>query len=217
MRRTEDPSAKWVELPAGKKTYLSAGVYRLAIESDSSKPYSTTVKLEAGRNVDFSPQLAPHQSCQLANTSEVTGSGDWFKPKNSANFVYLSAACSDVNLLFERPKGHFLGKRSVEVEIEVAGGAGRIVWELDSDKISRKSVAQHAFDQHESRIQGLMAGNSDHYAVRVHVEGRSILITNGDDAVLDQYVPNNPALYDLTGARLGIRTSAPFRFSSSSM
>ncbi len=214
---TEVAGAKWVELPPGKRTYLSAGAYQLAIESDSGKSYSTTVKLEAGHNVDFSPQFTPLQRCQLANRSEVTGSGDWFKPRNGANFVYLSAACSDVNLLFERPKGHFLGKRSVELEIEVAGGLGRVVWELDGDRISRKSIAQHALDQHESKIRGLMAGNSDHYAVHVHLEGQSVLITNGNGAVLDQYVPNDPALHDLTGARLGIRTSAPFKFSSPSM
>jgi hypothetical protein len=215
--RTEVAGAKWIELPSGKKTYLSAGVYQLAIESDSGKSYSTTMKLEAGRDVDFSPQFTRLQRCQLANQSEVTGSGDWFKPRNSVNFIYLSPACSDVDLLFERPKGHFLGKRSVEMAIEVPGRAGRIVWELDSDRISRRSIAQHAFDQHESKIQGLMAGNSDRYAVHVHVEGRSVLITNGNGAVLDQYVPNNPALHDLTGARLGIRTSASFKFSSPGM
>jgi hypothetical protein len=212
-----DENARWIELPTGKPVSLSAGTYQLAIESEGDRSYATEVHLEAGRSLDFSPQLAPVQHCQLETPSEAANDGAWIKPRSAGAFVYLSPGCVSINLVFVKPKGNFMGRRRVDWSLEMPAGAGRINWEFDGEKISRKSTVQHTFDQREANIQASVPTKANEYVVNIHVEGSRVVITGENGTVLDDYTPTNPILHDLIAGRIGVRTSAEFRFTSGGM
>jgi hypothetical protein len=101
-----------------------------------------------------------------------------------------------------------MGRRRVDWSLEMPAGAGRINWEFDGEKISRKSTVQRSFDQREANIQASVPANANEYVVNIHIEGSRVLITGENGTVLDDYTPTNPTLRDLTTARIGIRTSA---------
>ncbi len=212
-----DENARWIELPTGEPVSLPAGTYQLAIESDGDRSYTTEVHLEAGRSLDFSPQLAPVQHCQLEKPSDVANDGVWIKPRTAGTFVYLSPGCVNISLIFVKPKGNFMGRRRVDWSLELPAGAGRINWEFDGEKISRKSTVQHTFDQREANIQASVPAQANEYVVSIHVEGSRVVITAENGTVLDDYTPTNTILRDLTAARIGIRTSAEFRFTFGGM
>ena len=213
--RSGDPNAKWIVLTPGKKTPLAAGTYQVAVEATGNS-YATGIKLEAGHNFDFKPIETAMQHCQLQNPGEAAVQGDWMKAKNSGSLVYLSAGCVNVNLLFGKLKNGFLVKKRIEWTIEVAGGAGRVAWEFDGEKISRKSIVQQqTIDPREANIQSLMNGNPKSYDIRIRVDGQHIRIINENGATLDDYTPQNPTLNDLAGGRVGIKTSGEFKFSGS--
>ena len=211
--RSGDPNAKWISLAPGIKTSLAAGIYQVAIELPG-KSYSTGIRLEAGRNLDFAPIDEPTNAhCGLQNPDGIAVQGDWMKAKNTGGVLYLSRGCVNVNLVFAKPKSSILGRKHVEWEIEAPTGEGHIRWEFDGEKLSRKSVTQEqTFDQHDANVQSLMKG-SNSYDIRIRVDGQHVRITNGNGAALDDYTPDNPALHDLAGGRLSIKTPGEFKFS----
>jgi hypothetical protein len=147
----------------------------------------------------------------------VANDGVWIKPRTAGTFVYLSPGCVNISLIFVKPKGNFMGRRRVDWSLELPAGAGRINWEFDGEKISRKSTVQHTFDQREANIQASVPAQANEYVVSIHVEGSRVVITAENGTVLDDYTPTNTILRDLTAARIGIRTSAEFRFTFGGM
>jgi hypothetical protein len=214
--RGGDPNAKWISLTPGSKTSLAAGIYQVAVEFPG-KSYSTGIKLEAGRNLDFVPIAEPiNAHCVLQNPDGAAVQGDWMKAKNAGSVLYLSPRCVNVNLVFAKLKSSLLGRKHVEWEIESPTGEAHILWEFDGEKLSRKSVAQEqTFDQHDANVQNLMKG-SNSYDIRIRVDGQHVRISNGNGATLDDYTPDNPALHDLAGGRVSIKTPGEFKFSGSS-
>jgi hypothetical protein len=212
-----DPNAKWISLTPGIKTALAAGIYQVAVELPGNKSYSTGIKLEAGRNFDFAPIDEPANAhCVLQNPGGVAAQGDWMKAKNAGSALYLSAGCVNVNLVFAKLKSSLLGRKHVEWDIEVPTGEGHILWEFDGEKLNRKSIArEQTFDLHAANVQSLMKG-SNSYEIHIRVEGQHVRISNGTGVTLDDYTPDNPALQDLAGGRVSIKTPGEFKFSGSS-
>jgi serine/threonine protein kinase len=216
--RIGDPNARWVELSPRKATSLPAGNYRLAVESEHNGSYGTEIRLEAGSNADFTPQFAPLQECKLEHAANGSFDGNGAKPHNGAAFTYLSAGCLNVNLTITRPKPGFTGKRKVDWVIETSESAGRIAWEMDGERISRKGViGDQAFDRRSAILPPGMHGDGNPYVIRIRVEGSRVVISDGEGAVLDDYTPQNSILQHLSGARLGVKSSAGFTFAGGGM
>lgn len=214
--RSGDPNARWISLTPGIKTFLAAGIYQVAVEQPP-RSYSTGVRLEAGRNLDFAPiDEPPNPHCALQNPDGAVVQGDWMKAKNPGGALYLSPGCVNVNLVFAKLKASLLGRKHVEWEIETPTGDAYILWDFDGEKLSRKGVAQdQTFDQRDANVQNLMKG-SNSYDIRIRVDGKHVRISNGNGATLDDYTPDNPALHDLAGGRVSIKTPGEFKFSGSS-
>ena len=106
----------------------------------------------------------------------------------------------------------FLAKRKVSWQIDMQGGAGRIQYDLDNEKIKRQAIAGKIFDVKETNVEQLIKDDTGSFSVRIRVEGSNIRITNQSGEVLDDYTPQNSVLHDLTGGMLGVRTNAEFKF-----
>ena len=213
IRRSGDPNAKWIELVPGKKTVLGVGNYDLHAEAPGFNPWDSPIKIEAGREFNWTPQLKAVPGCQLQNPAAVNTNGEWLRSKNSGSLIYLVPGCVNVNFVFARHKGPSLFKKHMEWVLDVAGGNGRIAYEIDGDKFSRKAIVQNTIDQQESDVQQQLMGEADGFHIRIRVEGQHVRISNDRGEILDDYTPQNPALHDLATGRVGVKTSADFKFS----
>jgi serine/threonine protein kinase len=208
VRRAGDANTNWIELSSGKKTTLPVGVYDAQANSPDSSPVSKQINVEAGRNADFAPQFLKLQHCQLEDAAAVTLDGDWMKAKNSGRLIYFSPGCVNVNLVIAKPKG-LLSRKRVEWDLEAPGGAGRVQYELDNDKLARKAVVQHPTDNVEKTIKE----DSAEFKVHIRVDGSHIKVTDEKGEILDDYIPQEPVLHDLSSGRLGLKTTGEFKFS----
>jgi serine/threonine protein kinase len=217
IRRSGEEGASRSNLTVGQRKELPAGNYEIVIEAPQGfKPYQTGIRLDAGHNLDFTPLIIPVQDCQLQTPGDVTEDGEWKKAKNSSAFVFLRAGCLNVNLPFRKSGVNSMGKERVELQILANGGTARIDWSLDGGTIHRKvTVGPHSLDKRDVRVQDLLNGSLERYDIRVRVEEQHIKVLTGSNAVLDDYVVQNPALHDIGAASLGVRTSAEFQFSGS--
>jgi serine/threonine-protein kinase len=211
IRRSGDPNAKWIDLVPGKRTVLVIGTYNLHAEAPGFNPEDIQTRIEAGKDASWNPTLKAVPGCQLQNPSDVNPSGEWLKAKNSGSLVYLAPGCVNVNLVFAKHKGPSLFGKHMEWVLD-AGSNGRIAYEINGDKLTRKAVAEKkTFDEYESDAQ--LNGAADGFHIRIRVEGRHVRISNDRGEVLDDYTPQNPALHDLASGRVGIKTSGDFKFS----
>jgi hypothetical protein len=155
------------------------------------------------------------QKCQLQDATQVESNSDgWLKLKNSGNFVYLKAGCSNVNLIFTKPRAGLLGKiakKRPQWTINMPDAKSFVQYELDDQKINRAMVvAGEISDKYDKKVNAEANGQSTSLSVRVRVEGKHVQVTNEKGEVLDDYVTND----DLTNAKLGIKTDARFVFRS---
>ena len=214
VRRDSDPNAKWIDLSAGSNTNLRAGNYQVVAESDGYKAMTGEVKVESGANTGYAPRLTPLQVCKLQNPDDVSISGDLVKANNVENLVYLTPGCVNVNLTFVKPKG-LLTRKRVEWVLEFASGAGHITYELDNQKLVRKAFAAHPLDQKQINVEKFIKADSPQFNVRIRVDGSHIRVTNEKGELLDDYDPQDPALHDPASGKLGLKTTAEFKFTGS--
>jgi hypothetical protein len=215
-RRDGDANAKWIDLSSGPNTNLRVGTYEVVAEADGYKGASGQIKVESGANAVFAPRLTPLQVCKLQSPDDVSFSGDLAKAKNAERLVYLTPGCVNVNLTFLKPKG-LLTKKRVEWVLEFAGGAGHIAYELDNQKLIRKAFAGHPLDQKQIPIENLIKADAQRFDVRIRVDGSHIRVTNEKGQILDDYVSQDPALSDPASGKLGLKTTAEFKFTGSGL
>jgi hypothetical protein len=216
--RAGDENGPWIALVPRKTMNLPAGDYRLSVESEQNGSYGTHIRLEAGWNIDFTPQFAPAHECDVDKAPAAPANGKEAETHDTEGYVYLSAGCLNVNLTIARPKPSFLGKRKVDWVIETSKGTGRIAWEIDGEKISRKVVvADQTFDRRSANLPPAMHGNGGPYVIRIRVDGPRVVITDGEGALLDEYTPQNSDLQQISGRRLGVKSSTGFSFSVGGM
>jgi serine/threonine protein kinase len=213
-RHDGDPNAKWIDLASGLNMNMRAGTYDMVAESDGYKGVTGQIRVEAGANAVFAPRLLPVQVCKLQNPDDVSISGDLAKPKNGEHVVYLTPGCVNVNLTFLKPKG-ILARKRVEWVLEFGGGAGRITYELDNQKLVRKAFTIHPLDQKQIPVESLIKADSPQFDVHIRVDGSHIRVTNEKGEVLDDYLPQDPALHDPASGKLGLKTAAEFKFTGS--
>lgn len=132
-KRSESQAGKWIELSNARLSICDFGSARQTTQEALISRPGDPRALELLRKI---------------GATEL----EWVKPKNTNSYVYLTPGCLNVNLVFKKPKASFIGRRPVESAIETCVGGGLIAWVLGGDKVSRRTVAQHTFDQHEVNV-----------------------------------------------------------------
>ena len=211
-RRSGDANAKAIELVPGRKTAVPAAKYEVHGESAGFDAWNATVTVVQGADASLTPVFKLVQHCGLVNADEVTTGNGWMKPKEPDTIVGLTPGCVNATLTFEKPKGLFEHKR-VEFSLAAPGGKGRISYELDNDKLTRKASADNkTFDKKENDVKQKIKADDHEFLVRIRVEGSRIVVMNDRGETLDDYTAQNPALHDLAGGSLALKTSAQFKF-----
>jgi len=193
---------------ASTRLPLAPGQYEIEEEAVGSQPYKTEEKIDPGVTVLLTlPPLIPNWDCQFQDPTQVVHDGDWFKPKNSGNSVYLKAGCLSVNILFTKPKSGFLGKKKVQLVIETPDGQARVQYELEEQKITRKLITgEAATDQKDAKVSPI-SSTANIFSVHVRVDGAHVKMTNDKGEGLDDYTASG---HDFSNGKIGIKTDSPF-------
>lgn len=205
--------SQWIDLyPGLKQPQLKSGDYDIRAEAPGTQPFTTTVKIESGQNKIVALNLvAAVPTCQLQDPTQATPDGEWFKLKNAGNFAYLKAGCLDVNLIFTKPPHPKVipWRKKVQWVIDPPDGKGRVQYELDDQKITRKVISgDETTDTNEKKVNAVAINQDTSFSVKVRVAGNQVRITNDKGEVLDSY----DAKQNLTNARIGIKTESTFIF-----
>jgi hypothetical protein len=99
----------------------------------------------------------------------------------------------------------------VEWVIEGSDGS-RVSYELEDDKLTRKSTVGKTSEQHTSNVHGLVKDKAEIFHISIRVDGSHVRIINKSGAVLDDYNPQSPAAPDFSNGRVGVKTPAEFTF-----
>jgi len=208
--------AAWAQLPIGKSS-VAPGLYELAADAEGLPSYTAEFEVKPGATTDVPLKFPRVQSCGLQDPAQATSDGDWMRPKNAGSFLLLRPGCMDVQISFTRPKGGLLGlgaKRHVQWEIIAPDGAS-IQYVLEDQKISRKVlVGGTASDEKEGRASSGAETKNVWFAVRINADGPHLRISNEKGETLDEYTATNSSLANLSSARLGLKTNAPFALRS---
>ncbi len=214
VRRAGDADAKWIELPAGRRVQLPAGKYEAEANFAGSSPVVLPdLMVAAGGAAEFAPhpvaaRSSSHDRCQLQNPGDATAGAEWLKP-NSGGMMMLTPGCVNVSLTFTKPKRGLLGShRKLEWVLYAGGGAGRIEYALDGGKLTRKVVTQGS-DHAETKAS--LNGDADIFRLRIQVEGQRVRILNEAGEAVDDYTATDPALVNLRGGKVGLKTNAEFK------
>jgi serine/threonine-protein kinase len=216
VRRAGDPNAKWIFLPIGKRVQLPVGKYEA--QADSSEGRSVVPDLMVtGKDQEFAPRVRPPspgkpRSCGLQNPGDVAPTGDWLKP-NSNNLILLTPGCVNVSLTFTKPKSGFFGRKKVEWVLFAGGGPGWIAYELDDGKLTRKISVGRPIEQAEPKA--VLSADGDIFRLRILVEGQRVLILDESGKTVDDYSATDPALTNLQGGHVGLKTKFEFKIGGS--
>ena len=216
VRRVGDANAKWIPLPLRQKVQLPNGKYEALVDFGAKVPTPVPDVNVEGNDGVFEPKPTPEvesRSCQLLHSSDATVAGDLLKP-NSSNVISLTPGCVNVSLTFTKPKPGIFGMhKKVEWIVYAGGGPGRIEYELDENKLTRKVVTgKTAGEPVETKVA---LNDADIYVLRIQVEGQRVLILNKNGVTVDEYTATDEALKNLRGGHVGLKTNAEFKFGGS--
>jgi serine/threonine protein kinase len=208
VRRVGD--SQWIDLDAAlKQRQLKSGDYDIKAEAQGAQPFATKVTIESGQNKVVPLNLPVLSTCQFQDPTQVTPEGEWSRLKSPGNFVYLKAGCLDVNLVFTKQHSKLLRKKKVQWVIDPPDGKGRVQYELEDQKITRKVISgEETSDTKEAKVNPVSITQSTSLSVNVRVVGNQVKITNDKGEVLDSY----EAKQSLANARIGIKTDSTFIF-----
>jgi len=212
IKRHDD--SKWIEVDPSAKTQVRPGDYDVKADAPGAQTYATSIKIEPNREWQVPLVFVVQQTCQLQDAGQVVSEPGWYKLKNPADFVYLKAGCSNVNLIFTKPHPGILGKlgkKRPQWTIDLPFGRGRVQYELDDQKIYRLVAAgDENSDKYDKKVNAEASGQNTSLSVKVRIEGNRVKVTNDRGEVLDDYVAKD----SLANAKLGIKTDAHFVFRS---
>jgi hypothetical protein len=207
--------SKWVDVDPAGKIQLRPGEYEVKADAPGSQTYTTAVRIEPNKEWQVPLSFTVQQRCQLQDALQVESSPEgWLKQKNPGSPVYLKAGCSNVNLIFTKPRtviwGKF-GKKRPQWTINLPDAKSFVQYELDDQKISRVMVvAGEISDKYDKKVKAESSSQNTSLSVRVRIEGKHVEVTNEKGEVLDDYAVKD----DLSNAKLGIKTDAQFLFRS---
>lgn len=208
VRTRQAGASEWVTRPINLAFSTPPGTYDLTVETEGLPAVTQQFKVEAAQNTDVPVKFAILGACRLQDPAQAAIEGDWLKPRNPGSLLYLRQGCTNVQLSFN--KAGFLGKRHVQWVIASVDGGGRVEYELEEGKLSRKVVVGR--DVSDVKEAGAAVGLDAKGAINVHIntEGSRIHITNDKGQTLDDYTGTAPALREVADGRVGLRTNVPF-------
>ncbi len=196
-------------LSHGESASLAPGQYEITAEAPGHQHFTHTISV-GSEGFSVPVNLVPVPGYEFADASQIEHQGDWFKAKDTGQFVFLRPGFVNVGLYFQRPgKTMFWDKKKVEWQIEDPVRHSRVVYALDmGGKLVRKMVVgQETSNQFEAKVETQSSTRPGLISVHVRVEGSRIRISNDSGRVLDDFTA--PA-QDFSKGRIGTRTDALF-------
>jgi serine/threonine protein kinase len=210
----------WLDFDPTLKTPVQTGEWEIRADAPGARPFNQKLNVEAGQTFPLTVNLTPLSSCLLQDPTLVAPDKEWYRLKNSSNFVYFKTGCVDVNLIFDRPKQgpgitHMFSKKRVQWVIDLTGRNGRVQYELedlkDGQKITRRAtVGDEPPEPKDLKVNAVSSKQSSSVSVRIRIEGTQVKITNDKGEILDTY----DFKQTLSNARLGIKTDSYFLWSN---
>jgi hypothetical protein len=106
--------------------------------------------------------------------------------------------------------------RKMSALLQVAGryelrekppGGGRIEYELEDGKLSRKAVVHQSFDSKSANVEMLINPSSTSFTLKIRVDGAHIKITNEAGETVDDYVAQDAGLHNLIVGKVGLKST----------
>jgi hypothetical protein len=90
-------------------------------------------------------------------------------------------------------------------------GGGRIEYELEDGKLSRKAVMHQSFDSRSANVETLINLGSTSFTLKIRVDGAHVKITKEAGETIGHYVAQDADLHNPAVGKVGLKSNATFK------